>query len=79
MLYQITNLHSRAARAELRQTEIVRRHADLLTTFLYPGKTLQEREFAGVYFLAKHGRDLLSELLSTVHPDCLDHQLITLV
>lgn len=78
MLYQITNLHSRAARAELRQTEIVRRHADLLTTFLYPGKTLQEREFAGVYFLAKHGSDLLNELLSTVHPDCLDHQLITL-
>ena len=78
MLYQITNLHSRAARAELRQAEIVGRHAEVLTTFLYPNRTLQEREFAGIYFLARHGGNLLHDLLSTVHPYCMDHQLITL-
>ena len=77
MLYQITNLRSRAARAELRQSEIVGRHADLLSNSLYPKKALQEREIAGVYFLAKYGRELLSGLLDTIHPDCLDHQLIT--
>jgi len=43
---QITNLRSRAARAELRQSEIVGRHAEALSNFLYPNKTLQEREFA---------------------------------
>ena len=78
MLYQITNLRSRAARAELRQSEIVGRHADLLSNSLYPKKALQEREVAGVYFLAKYGRELLNGLLDTIHPDCLDHQLITL-
>jgi len=78
MLYQITNLHSRAARAELRQSEIVQRHAELLSNALYPDKTLQEREFGGIYFLAKQGRELLRELLAVLHPDCLDHQLITL-
>ncbi len=78
MLYQITNLQARAARAELRQSEVVGRHAELLSASLYPEKTLQEREFAGVYFLAKHGRGLLNELGATIHPDCLDHQLITL-
>ena len=78
MLYQITNLRSRAARAELRQSEIVGRHADLLSNSLYPKKALQEREIAGVYFVAKYGRELLSGLLDTIHPDCLDHQLITL-
>jgi bacillithiol biosynthesis cysteine-adding enzyme BshC len=78
MLYQITNLRSRAARAELRQSEIVGRHADLLSNSLYPHKALQEREVAGVYFLAKYGRELLDGLLETIHPDCLDHQLISL-
>jgi bacillithiol biosynthesis cysteine-adding enzyme BshC len=48
MLYQITNLRSRAARAELRQSEIVGRHADMLSNSLYPRKALQEREVAGV-------------------------------
>ena len=78
MLYQITNLRSRAARAELRQSEIVGRHADMLSTSLYPHKALQEREVAGVYFLAKYGRELLNGLLDAIHPDCLDHQLIAL-
>jgi bacillithiol biosynthesis cysteine-adding enzyme BshC len=78
MLYQITNLRARAARAELRQAEIVGRHAEFLSASLYPEKSLQEREFAGVYFLAKHGSDLLHQLLATIHPDCLDHQWVTL-
>ena len=77
MLYQITNLRSRAARAELRQSEIIARHADFLTASLYPHKALQEREVAGVFFLAKYGADLLNGLLETIHPDCLDHQLIS--
>jgi bacillithiol synthase len=78
MIYQITNLRSRAARAELRQAEIVGRHSEVLSNALYPDKTLQEREYAGIYFLAKHGRGLLNQLLATIHPDCLDHQVIYL-
>src|SRR6266566_843300 len=78
MLYQITNLQSRAGRAELRHSEVVGRHAEALSNSLYPDKTLQEREFAGIYFLAKHGRKLLNDLLGTIHPDCVDHQLINL-
>ena len=78
MLYQLTNLRSRAARAELRQTEVADRHTHILGNSLYPDKTLQEREFAGIYFLAKHGGELLNGLLDFIHPDCVDHQLITL-
>lgn len=78
MLYQLTNLRSRAARAELRQTEVADRHTRILSNSLYPDKTLQEREVAGMYFLAKHGRELLNGLLDSIHPDCVDHQLITL-
>jgi bacillithiol biosynthesis cysteine-adding enzyme BshC len=78
MIYQIINLRSRASRAELRQSEVVGRHAEALSNALYPDKTLQEREYAGVYFLARHGKELRHGLLDTIHPDCLDHQLVTL-
>lgn len=78
MLHQLTSLRSRAARAELRQTEVADRHTRILSNSLYPDKTLQERECAGLYFLAKHGRELLNGLLDSIHPDCVDHQLITL-
>ena len=78
MLYQINNLRARAARAELRHSEVIQRHAELISNALYPEKALQERGFAGIYFLAKHGRGLLEGLLDTMHPDCLDHQIIEL-
>jgi bacillithiol biosynthesis cysteine-adding enzyme BshC len=78
MVYQLTNLQSRAARAELRHSEVADRHAKLLSTALYPDKTLQEREFAGIYFLAKYDRELLDGLLDVINPDCVDHQLVTL-
>jgi bacillithiol synthase len=76
--HQLDQLRSRAARAELRQSEILNRHADLLCNTLYPNKTLQEREVAGVYFLARHSTELLRNLYQFIHTDCLDHQLISL-
>jgi bacillithiol biosynthesis cysteine-adding enzyme BshC len=78
MQHQLESLRGRAARAESRQTEIVGRHAQILSASLYPNKILQEREIAGVAYLARHGTDLLRELYATVHTDCHDHQVITL-
>jgi bacillithiol synthase len=78
MLYQINNLRARAARAELRHSEVIQRHAEFISNSLYPGKELQERSFSGIYFLAKHGRELMNGLLDAIHPDCLDHQIIEL-
>ncbi len=78
MQHQLTQLRSRAARAELRQTEVLGRHADLLCNSLYPNKTLQEREIAGIYFLGRYGTEFLRDLYDTIHSDCLDHQVISL-
>jgi bacillithiol synthase len=78
MQHQLEQLRSRAARAELRQSEILGRHAELLSNALYPNKVLQEREIAGVYFIARHGAELLRNLYDTIHTDCLDHQIILL-
>jgi bacillithiol synthase len=78
MHYQLEGLRSKAARAELRQSEVLDRKAQLLSHALYPEKTLQEREIAGVYFLARYGPALLRDLYQTIHCDCFDHQLISL-
>ncbi len=78
MQYQLEHLRASAARAELRQSEVLERHATFLSNVLYPNKSLQEREIAGIYFLARHGLDLLKQLYGIVHTDCLDHQIVSL-
>ena len=62
MMHQIESLRSRAARAELRQSEVAERKARLLSSALYPNKTLQEREVGGVSLIAKHGRGITRQL-----------------
>jgi bacillithiol biosynthesis cysteine-adding enzyme BshC len=78
MQHQLTQLRAKAARAELRQTEVLRRHADLLSNSLYPGKALQEREIAGIYFAARQGTEFLRDMYAAIQPDCLDHQILTM-
>ncbi|HSS97623.1 MAG TPA: bacillithiol biosynthesis cysteine-adding enzyme BshC, partial [Terriglobales bacterium] len=76
--HQLESLQAKAARAELRQSEVLDRHAKALTNGLYPNKVLQEREIAGVYFLARYGKDFLKDVYQNIHVDCFDHQVLTL-
>ncbi|HYX70536.1 MAG TPA: bacillithiol biosynthesis cysteine-adding enzyme BshC [Terriglobales bacterium] len=78
MEYQLTGLRQRAARAELRRSEEIARHADLLTAALYPDRDLQERQLAGVSFTARYGTELLLRLYDAAHTSCPDHQVIPL-
>ncbi len=78
MQYQIEQLQGRAARAQARRTEEITRHAELLSSSLYPNKTLQEREVAGIYFVARHGLDFLHVLYNAVQTDCTGHHVLYL-
>jgi len=78
MQYQLQQLRARAARAELRRSETAGRHAEFLSNMLYPQEALQEREIAGIYFVARYGTELLQNLYETVHTSCHDHQIISL-
>ncbi len=78
MQHQLEQLRSRAARAELRQSEMLGRHAEVLGNTLYPNKVLQEREIGGLYFVARQGPELLRGLYNMLRTDCLDHQVISL-
>jgi uncharacterized protein YllA (UPF0747 family) len=78
MHYQLDRLHTQAARAELQKGELVSRHAETLSQALYPHKGLQERGIGGIYFVARHGRDLLHQLYAAIRSDCLNHQILEL-
>ncbi len=76
MWYKINRLHMRAAKAELLRNEVIARHGDALSNALFPHKMLQEREVAGVSFLARYGLGLLENLYDAMHTDCHDHQVV---
>ena len=78
MKHQLEGLRSRAARAEARHSEVLERHARSLSNALYPSKALQEREVAGIYFLARYGVDFLRQLHDVVNTDCLNHCVVSI-
>jgi uncharacterized protein YllA (UPF0747 family) len=76
MTHQIDRLKARVSRAEQLRNEVIARHADAVSNALFPNKTLQEREIAGVSFIARYRPELLGNLYEKIHPDCHDHQVI---
>ena len=76
--HQINRLHRQAARAELLRNEVIERHTGALCDALFPHKTLQEREIAGISFVARYGPSLLTNLYDAIHTDCHDHQVISI-
>jgi uncharacterized protein YllA (UPF0747 family) len=74
--YQLERLHTQAARAEAQKSELVARHAELLSQALYPDKGLQERGVGGIYFLARYGPEFLHLLHDAIQSDCHDHQIL---
>lgn len=76
--YQLDRLRQLATAAELRRSEVVSRHADGLSAALYPDGNLQERTLAGIYFVARHGMELLHGIHDVMRTDCHDHQILEL-
>jgi bacillithiol biosynthesis cysteine-adding enzyme BshC len=76
--HQLDRLRERAMAAELRRSEVVSRHAEALSHGLYPGNELQERGVAGIYFVARHGIELLRTIHDTIRSDCHDHLILEL-
>jgi bacillithiol biosynthesis cysteine-adding enzyme BshC len=78
MRYQLQGLRDKAARAEARKNTELLRHADELSTVLYPNRELQEREIAAAYFLMKYGVGLIETLKQHLKISCSDHQVVTI-
>jgi len=78
MRYQLQTLRDKAARAESRKNTELHRHADELTTLLYPNKELQERGVGALYFLLKYGVGVVEKIKSAVSTPSGEHQVIPL-
>jgi len=78
MRYQLKRMRDHAIAAELRRSKVLNRKAEELSTILFPNGNLQEREIAGVVFLARHGTDLLHKLHGTLQTSCPGHQIVNL-
>jgi len=76
MRYQLQGLRDKAARAEARKNGELQRHADELSTLLYPNKDLQEREVGAAYFLLRYGIGFVTQLKSLLQADCVEHQIV---
>jgi bacillithiol biosynthesis cysteine-adding enzyme BshC len=78
MRHQLQAVREKAARAEARKDSEIQRHADELSTVLYPNKELQEREIGAAYFLLKYGTGVVSTLKESLKQRCAEHQVVSL-
>ncbi|MFL6301184.1 MAG: bacillithiol biosynthesis cysteine-adding enzyme BshC [Terriglobales bacterium] len=78
MRYQLDRLRNLAVKAELGRNEAIARKSEELSAALFPNGTLQEREIAGVSYLARHGMALIAKLHDVLQTSCPGHQIVKL-
>lgn len=78
MRHQLQTLREKAARAEARKDSEIQRHADELSTLLFPNKELQEREIGAAYFVLKYGAGVVAQLKELLRQGCAEHQVVRL-
>jgi bacillithiol synthase len=78
IMYQLSRLQQRAATAVVRKDTEIARHGEQIANALFPRKNLQEREIAGIDFLARHGTSLLRQIYDASQTNCPDHHVFYL-
>ena len=78
MRHQLSQLQARAVRAQAMRNAEVTRHAEMLSNTLYPNHKLQEREIAGVSFLAQFGMETLEKIYNQIDLTCTGHTTVAL-
>lgn len=78
MHYQLSTLERKAAQSAQNRTEQVERDATRLENALYPQKSLQERVYSGISYLARYGPSLLEQIYSRISTQCRNHQVALL-
>ncbi|MGH9784172.1 MAG: bacillithiol biosynthesis cysteine-adding enzyme BshC [Terriglobia bacterium] len=78
MHYQLSTLERKAAQAAQSRSEQVERDAVRLENSLYPHKTLQERHYSGINYLARYGPSLLDQIYEQISAECSNHQVALL-
>ncbi len=74
--HQVSRIERKTGREALRRDARAARDAASLYGLIYPERTLQERVYSILPFLAKHGFDLVSQIYDAIQLDCPDHRLM---
>lgn len=75
--FQLGKIQAKTARESLKRNDRSVSDAALLSNLIHPEKTLQERLFCTLPFLAQYGEHLIPTIYEAVDPDCPDHQVLT--
>lgn len=76
--FQVERLKGKVSRAALGKSDVLKRHEQLLSRYIFPAKDLQERQISGIYFLGRSGYSLLDRLLAEIKTDLSQHQILTI-
>jgi bacillithiol biosynthesis cysteine-adding enzyme BshC len=74
--YQLGKVERKTGREALRRHARAARDASSLIGLVFPERTLQERVYSILPFLAKHGLDLIDQIYEAIQLDCPDHRVM---
>jgi bacillithiol biosynthesis cysteine-adding enzyme BshC len=74
--YQLGKVERKTGREAMRRDARASRDASSLYGLVFPERTLQERVYSILPFLAKHGLDLIDQIYGAIQLDCADHRVM---
>ncbi|NWG27683.1 MAG: bacillithiol biosynthesis cysteine-adding enzyme BshC [Ignavibacteriaceae bacterium] len=78
ILGTISELKSKAEKAQQKKYEVTLRQIDRAAIYLFPNSNLQEREINFVYYANKYGEDFLKKIFEELQINKFEHQIIKL-
>ena len=78
ILHHVQLLQTKFVHLHARGDQIVLDKAELVLNNCYPNKNLQERELNILYFLVRHGPELLRRIYAQLQPGSFEHKLLKL-
>ena len=76
ILSNISELKSKAEKAQQKKYEVTLRQIDRAAVHLFPNSNLQEREINYVYFANKYGDEFLKRVFEELQINKFEHQII---
>ncbi len=78
ILGNISELKSKAEKAQQKKYEVTLRQIDRAAVHLFPNSNLQEREINFIYFTNKYGEDFIKKIFDELQINKFEHQIIRL-
>jgi bacillithiol synthase len=76
--YQLAKIERKTGRETLRRDARAAQDAQALYNLVYPERTLQERIYSMLPFIAKHGPEIVEGIYDAIELDCPDHRMMVI-